>query len=152
MQTRQADASSRVLSAALCGGVVLVAVWAFAAGRFRFGIAPVCVLHRVTGLYCPGCGAWRATQALLRGDVAAAFASNPLFVVALPFLAAWLTGHAWRAVTGREWAAIRISTRCGYAILAIVALYVLVRNVPHPVFDPLRPPEREETRILHEDG
>lgn len=44
---------------------------------------PPCVFNLLTGLLCPGCGGTRALHALLHGDVAAAFAFNPLLFVAM---------------------------------------------------------------------
>ena len=50
-----------------------------------------CVFNYATGLQCPGCGLTRASLAILRGDIAAAYNFNqlvfyvPLFLVALYF-------------------------------------------------------------------
>ena len=48
---------------------------------------PGCPFHFLTGLHCPGCGSTRCLHALLHGDVAAAWAMNPLLVLALPVVA-----------------------------------------------------------------
>lgn len=54
----------------------------------------VCPLLALTGWYCPACGALRATHDLLVGDVAGAWAMNPLWVVLAPVVvllwARWL--------------------------------------------------------------
>ncbi|MEY3472821.1 MAG: hypothetical protein RLY22_324 [Actinomycetota bacterium] len=50
-----------------------------------------CVFNYATGLQCPGCGLTRASLAILRGDIQAAYSFNqlvfyvPLFLVALYF-------------------------------------------------------------------
>ena len=44
---------------------------------------PSCPLYELTGLWCPGCGLTRATHAVLRGHLGAAFGYNlffPLFL------------------------------------------------------------------------
>ena len=46
-------------------------------------LAPACVLHTLTGLPCPACGATRAVLALARLDPVAAFAFNPLMALGL---------------------------------------------------------------------
>ena len=54
---------------------------------------PACPLYQLTGLWCPGCGLTRATHAVLRGDIGAAFGFNlffPLFLGAI--VVGWL---AW---------------------------------------------------------
>jgi hypothetical protein len=86
--------------------------WVFAAGALaalalapllpalaRF--APPCPLHVWTGVPCPACGSTRAALAFFRGDLAAAFAFNPLATVALAGgLAAGLAAPAWVALRG----------------------------------------------------
>lgn len=39
----------------------------------------------LTGYDCPGCGSQRALHALLHGDINA-FAYNPLFIIAIPYV------------------------------------------------------------------
>lgn len=41
----------------------------------------VCVLHRMTGLPCPGCGLTRGVAAMTHGDVFTAVALNPFSVI-----------------------------------------------------------------------
>lgn len=48
------------------------------------GPFPPCPFYALTGLSCAGCGVLRATHALLHGELAAAWALNPLFVVSVP--------------------------------------------------------------------
>jgi hypothetical protein len=43
-----------------------------------------CLIKVIIGIECPGCGLTGAVQALLHGDLAAAWASNPLVFVVLP--------------------------------------------------------------------
>lgn len=50
---------------------------------------PQCTFHAVTGWPCPTCGTTRATLKLLQGDLAAAFALNPLYFMGLAALAAF---------------------------------------------------------------
>jgi hypothetical protein len=49
------------------------------------GFYPSCVFKNMTGLSCPGCGSQRAFHELLHFNVKAAFAYNPLFILAIPY-------------------------------------------------------------------
>lgn len=41
-----------------------------------------CMLHKLTGLYCPGCGGTRAVRSLLTCDILKSFYYNPVVVYA----------------------------------------------------------------------
>lgn len=62
---------------------------------------PPCLIRLWTGWSCPGCGATRALHALLHGQVASAWALNPLWTPAAPGLCLWLVWRRLRTRTGR---------------------------------------------------
>ncbi|MGC4005870.1 MAG: DUF2752 domain-containing protein [Pirellulales bacterium] len=88
---------------------------------------PKCVLHRATGLHCPGCGGTRAAHALVHGDWRSAVWWNPLLIVGAPLMlgAVYWDKRARRA--GRP--GIR---RLSLTILILVLGFCAVRNLPHP--------------------
>lgn len=45
-----------------------------------------CLLKLLTGYDCPFCGAQRAVQSLLQGDVSSAFHYNPFLFIIAPYL------------------------------------------------------------------
>lgn len=57
------------------------------------GIGVVCPFRALTGWDCPLCGGTRTGSALLHGDVAAAFASNPVALVGITLLG--VVGALW---------------------------------------------------------
>ncbi len=59
---------------------------------------PICPFKMMTGLDCPGCGATRATNALLRGNLGTAVDHNLLFVVVLPVALAAYAVWALRSI------------------------------------------------------
>lgn len=96
-------------------------------GSGSYGFCPSLAL---TGLPCPGCGGLRAVNDLTHGDVAAAVSSNLIAVLLVAgFAVGWLawTARRWR---GRSGPALVLSARWGYAALAVLLLFGVVRNLP----------------------
>src|ERR1700722_5512492 len=89
----------------------------------------VCVFYRVTGCYCPGCGAQRALHALLHGQLLAALHFNPLFLLALPFLAFAGARYLWREVTGAAPAPIILRPSWIVFIAVVVIAFAILRNL-----------------------
>jgi hypothetical protein len=85
------------------------------------GPFPPCPFYWLTGLQCAGCGVLRATHQLLHGNIAAAWALNPLYVVGLglmPFaIVAW-----WRGV-------LFTKTLHVVLIIAVLVAFTIARNV-----------------------
>jgi len=100
---------------------------------------PGCSFHRATGWWCPGCGLTRGTHHLLRGDLAAAVASN-LFtpLVAVAVAASWL---AWTLARAGRPVPIRLPRGRAplAAALVVVVLYGVARNLPVAALEPLAP-------------
>ncbi len=97
---------------------------------------PPCIFHRVTGLWCPGCGLTRGAHALFNGRLGESFGYNiftPLALLAI--VMAWWTwtstsfGRPLRNPVERlpDW----FTRSLGIAVFA----YGILRNIP---FEPLR--------------
>ena len=93
---------------------------------------PICVLNETTGLHCPGCGATRATHALVHGDLATAFDKNPLFILFIPFFAYLAIRSGWPALANNEWKPVACPTRILTSLTVIVLAYGILRNLSHP--------------------
>lgn len=107
----------------------LIALLSLAAACSAPGSAwlPPCLFRQWTGLLCYGCGSTRALHALAQGDILDSLRCNLLLLPTLGWLLAlcWLKGRAFS-----------ISLCCGIGCLA---LFMLLRNLPWPAFDCLRP-------------
>jgi hypothetical protein len=102
-----------------------------------YGIPP-CPFYFLTGAFCPGCGALRAIHSLLHGHLVRAIGFNPLLIFLLPLLALAGAGEALTAVTAKRWR-IGLPPRWGWAVFALIVTFWVLRNVPGPAFDSLRP-------------
>lgn len=109
---------------------------------------PRCVFREATGYLCPGCGSGRATHSLLHGRLALAWRCNPLFVIALPLMTAGLVNEAVRAARGRPLWRWRMPGRLLLAIVVVVVLFGVVRNLPYRALDVLRPPQAVESQEI----
>jgi hypothetical protein len=99
---------------------------------------PPCPFHRLTGLYCPGCGSLRAVHQLLHGNLSAAFGLNPLMVLSLPFLGYCLICPRVPAVTKKAPAGF-IPAFWIWLILLVIILFWILRNLPFYPFTLLAP-------------
>ena len=84
----------------------------------------LCPYRALTGLACPGCGMTRATHFLLRGDLAAAWAHNPLLFLAVPLVLGFAL--APRALSAPR--ALRWRTRIGWVGLVCALVFWIWRN------------------------
>ena len=94
------------------------------------GFYPICPLHQMTGLLCPGCGTLRALHQLTHGNFAAAWGLNP-FVMALWPVALWLVAREliW-LTTGRRLPGLVTRPIFGWALVAGLVIFGILRNVP----------------------
>lgn len=98
---------------------------------------PGCPFFALTGLYCPGCGSTRCLHALAHGDVAQAFAMNPLLVIAIPLLAV-MALQAARVRMPLPPALLR-ATADPMLWLTVLVAYWIARNLPWWPFNLLAP-------------
>lgn len=110
------------------GFVVLVIIVAALTTDSRTEWLPKCVFHECTGLLCFGCGSTRAVHALIQGDWAHSLRCNALLLPSL----AWLFALC---LVKRE----DVFNKTLYAGLAVLVAYMVLRNIPLPLFNCLRP-------------
>ena len=103
------------------------------------GFYPPCPVFYLTGWYCPGCGSLRALHQLLTGNLAAAWAMNPLTVLLLPFLAYGLSSEALRLLRGKGFPKIFIPSEWIQVLCAVIILFGIARNLSLYPFNMLAP-------------
>ncbi|MGI8788297.1 MAG: DUF2752 domain-containing protein [Pyrinomonadaceae bacterium] len=134
--------SSTVERVLACAGILAMGTGVFVVGYFNpttAGFFPVCPLHELTGLNCPGCGLTRGFHALFHGDVTTALHYNAL-LPALAFVFAYLlVSMSLTAIRGRglSWKFFTPSATYGFLIVALV--FFVLRNLPFYPFTFLAP-------------
>jgi Protein of unknown function (DUF2752) len=119
-----AFAAAILVFVAIAGAAVL-----FFFDPTKHAFYPVCQFHLMTGLYCPGCGATRASYQLLHGHLVTALRDNALFVLTLPLLAARGTWYLNRQ-RRRQPVRFFIPPTALWIFLAVALIFVVLRNVP----------------------
>lgn len=65
--------------------IIILTVYYFLNKYFNFTIP--CIIHKITGFYCPGCGITRMFFALLHLDIYQAFRYNPwVFILLIGYI------------------------------------------------------------------
>ena len=101
-----------------------------------FGIP--CVFHKITGLYCPGCGVTRMFSALSKLEIAEAFRSNSLVLILLPYgIFAYVRRYLYVMIKGEEYNYKNYHRYVRTVIVVLVVAFGIVRNIPY--FQFLRP-------------
>jgi hypothetical protein len=123
-------------------GIAVIGAGAFVVGYFNpttAGFFPVCPLHALTGLNCPGCGLTRGFHALFNGDVLTALHFNamlPIYAFVLLYL---LASMILIVVRGRGLSWLIFPPAALYGFLFVVAAFFILRNLPFYPFTLLAP-------------
>lgn len=96
-----------------------------------------CPFHKLTGLFCPGCGITRMLLELFKGNFYQAFRYNPLLFIMLPFLLFYLIDLIISKVKKKKPISSKIPNYLLYLLIIIFLLYGVLRNLDF--FDYLRP-------------
>jgi hypothetical protein len=112
------------------GGVLAATAVVAVVNPNEGGHYPTCPLLALTGLYCPFCGGLRAVHDLAHLDIGGALDRNPLAVLVLPVIAILWVLWAQRAFTGRQLLRLSLPSWWGWATVAVLAVFMLLRNLP----------------------
>jgi hypothetical protein len=96
---------------------------------------PQCAFKSLTGYDCPGCGLTRAMHALVTGHPGRAIDHN-IFIVLIAPLALY-TYFVWlsRSLFGWELPYVKFPRWSAYALLPLVVVFWVVRNLPFAPFN-----------------
>jgi hypothetical protein len=135
-------------AAALGAGAVAWLLWRIDPQQV---VLPLCAFHHATGLYCPGCGATRATHELLHGRVLVALRDNAFWVLSLPLVVYAVASETRRLFWGRPLPGDVLRRPRLFALLVAAAVvFGVLRNIPCAPFALLAPPEAQG--VAHASG
>ena len=106
---------------------------------YESGVYAPCPFRALTGLHCPGCGTLRGLHELLHGHIGKAFGLNPLMVLSLPFIIYSFLQYIMAGIRGRPQRNVFIPSGFIWALLGIIILFWILRNVPYYPFTLLAP-------------
>ena len=87
-----------------------------------------CLFHKITGLYCPGCGITRLLLAILKFDFYQAFRFNPLvFILLIVYLLYEVINLILKLLKRNK---IKVNKYVLYFILIIIVAFGIMRNFP----------------------
>jgi len=96
----------------------------------QYNFYPLCPIHELLHLQCPGCGATRAFAALLRGHFVEAVRFNALATLLLPVIAAYCILCYSRFLHRQIHRWPQPSRAVIYAGFAMAAVFTVIRNLP----------------------
>lgn len=100
-----------------------------------------CLLSRITGIYCPGCGGTRAVYHLLSFNILKAVSENAFVVIfILPVGAYMVVSEYLNYLFKRKILPfLRLPQAAIYLFVAILVLFTALRNIPFAPFNFLAP-------------
>lgn len=112
----------------LLGIIFLFEIYHFLNIKYNFEIP--CIFHKITGLYCPGCGLTRMLFSIINLDFYQAFRYNPLLFICLPFLIIYFVYGLLMYLNNKKNNLIsKIPKSITISLLIITILYGILRNI-----------------------
>ena len=105
-------------------GKFLLVHGTFLAAVALYSVTVGCLLRRLTGISCPGCGLSRAYLACLRLDFGAAFTFHPLFPLLPPYLL-YLLEHYIFGFPGSKKLTVCLSVGMGILLVGVWLIRIL---------------------------
>lgn len=88
-----------------------------------------CVLHKLTGLYCPGCGGTRAVEALLQGRFLHSLWYHPLVLYTVIIFGGFMLTQTMERIPVLHFRGWKFHEWHLYGALVIVVINFIVKNM-----------------------
>lgn len=93
--------------------------------NLKFSFFIPCLFHKITHLYCPGCGLTRMIISILKLDFYQAFRYNPLLFIMMPFIIIYEIIYYINWLQNKDF---QISKKIWYILLIITIIFTILRN------------------------
>lgn len=103
---------------------------AYALFIYFTGLGIPCVFHKITTLWCPGCGISRMILSVLKLDIYAAFRCNPFLFVTLPLFLMAVARKLWVYLKYESPINDKWLDRCLLVYAAALVIFGILRNIP----------------------
>lgn len=87
-----------------------------------------CILHEMTGYYCPGCGGTRAVDALMHGKIIRSFLYHPVVVYTAAILLFYALSHTVSIISKGKVKAMLFRPLYLYLMIAIILIQWVIKN------------------------
>lgn len=112
--------------------IISTIIFLFLNKQFSFYIP--CIFHKITNLWCPGCGITRMIISIINLNFYQAFRYNPLAFILLPFFIIYGLIYYFNWIQDKHF---QINKNIWYILLIITLLFMVLRNIS--IFDFLAP-------------
>jgi hypothetical protein len=139
LSLRPLGATERIVAGLFAGGFAAGSIFVALNDPATTSIFPPCPLLKLTGYACPGCGLTRGFHALFHGDVLGALDFNamiPFYILLLGFL---FVSLSLTAIRGRGLSGDGIPVWGLYGLIALMAAFAILRNLPYAPFSIMFP-------------
>ena len=100
-----------------------------------FHIYIPCIFHKVTKLYCPGCGVTRMLLEILRGNFYQAFRYNQLLFILLPVFIVYFIDYIYSNIKNKKSLLDKTPSVVWYILIVVLLVFGIGRNI-FPYFAP----------------
>lgn len=103
-----------------------VAGYTYISVKYNIGIP--CLINKIFGVYCSGCGLTRACVAMLNLDFYQAFRYNAFSVILIPLVVVIFISFVWESIFDRNSFISKIPLTFWFILFGSVLIYGIIRN------------------------
>ncbi len=115
--------------------VILLGGWVLRLLEFSDMLIPTCMVYRVLGFYCPGCGGTRAVLALFHGNLLQCLWYHPLVFYGAAVYMCFMLTHTLGRLHIPYIKPMKYRDGYLYLALVIIAVNFVLKNILHIFFD-----------------